>query len=176
MAKKNTTILSRFHLSSSKWENLIREPSESFIDATTPTIADRFHLGLYSEHPKSQNQDSLAFLDYSLVLVSNILIGFLVTFFILFCFQLVKSNFASVVYFPPTRSRIGRRAVRFREYLPKVLTRISRTLNFFWFHSRSSRLLTRVNLIFLFFLLFLNLNLSMLMMSIKTNEVVLDTR
>ena len=187
---------------SSKWENLIRNPSEHFIDSTTPTVSDRFHLGLFSSQPKSRNQDSLAFLDHSLLLVGNILIGFLITWSVIFFSQFIQTNFGPTVpghglttlSYPlkiHLRNRISHRMVKlgnyfrdhlrsllrnyFRGYLPKVLARISKSLNF-WFHSGRRRLLNRQNLIFIYFLLFLNINLSILMMNIKSNEVVLDTR
>ena len=154
-----------------RFDNLNTE-KESFLDRSPPVYAEKLHLGQFTNYPQSFNLDSLAFLEHSSMIVNLILIGFLITTIFIFCFQLIdsnKSNSKTITNIHRIRTKKAKNRNRF--YL-----KFRRLINFFriYYHLKKGNLLTIFNLIMLFYLSFLQINLNLIKSNIKTNEILID--
>lgn len=136
----------------SKWQSYAL--GEEFIDFSPACLSEATLLGEFADLSQKPNVNSLAFLQHSHVILQVILVGLLSVAFSVFCLQ----NF----------ERMTKRS------LPKwhPLWHLHSLSKFFF--SRD-RLLTKLNLVFIFFLIFLYINLNMLVSNIKTNSLVIDT-
>lgn len=130
---------------------------EDFIDVSATAISEQTTLGQFAHSPKPQNFDSLAFLEHSRAIVMIIVVGFLVTSLSTLLFRLIDFDYRQLS-------------------TPAKLQRLrSRLVNFYLNYEKRSHLLTKLNLIVIFFLLFLTICLSMLSSNLKTNDIVVDT-
>ena len=132
-------------------------------DISSPIFTENVYLAQYIYKPMRRNVDALGFLDHSKTMVHLMFAGLLITSVFILLFQWI--GFKS-----PTASGIRpSRLSTFRLHL-------SRLKNYYQSYPAGSRILTRINLIFLFYLLFIQLLTDILLSNIITNEVIVDSR
>lgn len=160
----------------SRSENVLLPKGEAFLfEISPPVFVESFHLGQYIDQPKAHNVDALGFLEHSQNIVGLILAGLLTTSAFVLLFQWIqhRSNGRA-------NTRINSRITNDDQssgwercflYLRKGLRRIR---NFYKSRWAAGGELTKVNLIFIFFLLFTQFLLNMLASNIKTNELILN--
>lgn len=100
----------------------------------------------------------LAFLDHSRLIVLIILVGFLIASLSVLFLRLVGC---------PVYGQLSPMA--------KLQRLRSRMISFYLNYEKLSHLLTKINLVVLSFLLFLDICLNMLSSNLKTNDIVVDT-
>lgn len=120
---------------------------EEFIDFSPACLSEASLLGQFTDLAKKPNADSLAFLAHSQVILQVILVGLLVASLSVFCLF----NFD-----------------RFVNRIPLKWHTLYHKLSAFFFST--DRPPTKLNVLFICFLIFLYINLGILVSSIKTNR------
>ena len=115
-------------------------------------------LGQFIDRPEPHNTDALGFLVHCQQLVYQLLLSFIVISIFIFCFQSMDS-----------KSRAAHSSWRIRFYRNWL-----RFIRFYHHFYRRSHLLTILNLIFIFYILFYYIFKNLIFSLIKTNEVILD--
>lgn len=150
-------------------ENVLLPVGEEMLfDISAPVFTENVHMGQFIAQPTPGNVDALGFFHHSQTIVCLMFAGFLVTSLFVYLFRWIVG-------------RLSQRDVQIRRnrHQPSTLKRLfhhlSRLKNFYSY-PLGSRILTKINLIVLFYLLFIQILLNMVSSNIKTNEVVVDVK
>lgn len=148
-------------------ENVLLPKGEVFLfDISTPVFTESIHLGQYINRLMPRNVDALGFLDHSMTIVYLMFAGFLLTSVFIVVFQCIQSNNWNV--------RIENSV--WPNQLKKFSFYLIRLKAYYESYPASSLILTKINLIFVFYLLFTQLILDLLSSNIKTGDVIVDSR
>lgn len=153
----------------SRAENVLLPKGEDFLfDISAPVYTESVHMSQYIDPPTPQNVDALGFLDHSKTMVRLMLAGFLVTSLFVYLFQRIagKSNQRNLWI------RNGRQTSR----LKRLSHHLSRLKNYYESYPLRCHILTKINLIVLFYLLFVQLLFNMVSSNIKTNDVIVRVK
>ena len=104
--------------------------------------------------------DALDFLEHSKVLIKEIIFGFILISIFIFCILLFNSNLR-----PNAPGNC----------LSRLYLNLIRLTSFYTNYTKNVHLLTRLNLIMVFYIIFFFLCINMITSNIKTNELILDT-
>lgn len=158
-------------------ENVLLPKGEIFLfDISLPLYTDHLHLGQYIDKPMPHNQDALAFFQHSETLVHMMLFGFLIATVFVLLFQWIRYRENERKTPCPNDSQPCKLNNRLSRYLHQWSRRLSRLNSYYKNYMSGRHLLTKLNLIILFYLLFVRVLLSMVSSNIKTNEVIVNVK
>lgn len=152
----------------SRSENVVLPKGEDFLfDISAPVFSESVHMGQFVDRPAPHNVDATSFLNHSQMMVHLMLAGLLATSLFVYLFQWIASNQRGTVRFGNRH-----RSSRLKPFVHQLL----KLKSYYKSYLLQCHILTKTNMIVLFFLLFVQLLLNMISSNIKTNEVIVNVK